>query len=812
MRRLTLSLILLLFGLDAFCQVDNAGTIKGVISKLQSFYSENTLEKVYLHLDRPWYYAGDTLYFKGYVTFGEQHEPSKQSEVLYVDLIDPENKLQHSIKLQLNNGLAWGDFTLPDSLRKGNYRIRAYTKLMQHVNGAIQFEQVIPVESANIAKTAKPFQNKAKPDIQFFPEGGDMIFGVTSKIAFKAIDGNGMGLDVKGSIIDNKGDTITSFNSSHLGMGFFFIHPEEGKTYKANVVYADGSQASFDLPPPVTNGIALKVYNDDPDKITVGVRTNKAFFDRNKGQSFYIMMNSGVNVADGAIKLNNPSMDIDVHKKGFRTGVVQLTLFSATGEPLSERLAFIRRPDLLKLDVSSNKTSYNDYEKVSLNLSAKTASDSLVSGHFSVSVIDESKVPVNENNENTILTWLLLSSDLKGYIEQPNYYFTNVNKQTTADLDILMLTQGYSRFTWKQLLEKGYPQVNYQAEKGLDIKGIITATQGKSAAGIKIDLANLEGGPMIKGVTDSTGAFDFKYLCFNDSTRFLLKAVSDKTRKRLSIKYLAEVPEPVTEGHWPHLQQHAGQFLTLASLQDSASLANYFGKYSPGKGVLLKEVKISESKADEYKTIPYTGDADQVVSFENSTSDGLLSDKLNGILLGVIFIPNQSFPNIKVPYLTVAQRLYGIRPMLIMVDGIKLPPLTSIDEIPFNDVQKVEVYRSASAGAFGALGGAGVISITTYKGPRPINHMQASDIMQITVHGFYKAREFYSPKYESTYNLNRSDKRSTIYWNPEIVSDKNGNASFEYFNAGGQGTYRVVIEGIDEKGNIGRQVYTYKVE
>ncbi|MBS1520772.1 MAG: TonB-dependent receptor [Bacteroidetes bacterium] len=813
MRKLALSLILLLFILNAFCQVDNAVPIKGVISKLQSFYSGNTLEKVYLHLDKPWYFVGDTLYFKAYVTFGEQHEPSKLSEVLYVDLINPENKFLHSIKLQLNNGLAWGDFTLPDSLRKGNYKIRAYTKLMQHVTGECLFEQIIPVESSYNPKVVKLPQKDTKPDIQFFPEGGDMIFGVTSKIAFKAIDGNGAGLDVKGNITDNKGDTITTFNSSHLGMGFFFLHPEEGKNYKANVIYPDGRQASIDLPAPVSSGIALKVYNDDPDKLTIGVRTNKAFLDNNKGQSFYIVMNSGVNVADGTIKLTNPSMDVDLPKKRFRTGVVQLTLFSSSGEPLSERLAFIQRPDLLKLDVSSDKSTYNDYEKVSLSLSAKTASDSLVSGHFSVSVIDESKVSVNENNENTILTWLLMSSDLKGYIEQPNYYFADINKQTISDLDVLMLTQGYRRFTWKQLLGKGYPPVAYQAQKGLDIKGVITAAQGKSVAGIKVDLANLDGGPMMKGVTDTSGAFDFKYLCFSDSTRFLLKAVSDKNKNKLIIKYIEETPDPVIEGYLPQARLLAtDKFLTLASLEDSTSLANTFSKYSLGKGIMLKEVKIRQSKPEEYRTIPYAGDADQVVSFENSTSDGLLSDKLNGILLGVMFITDTNFPNVKIPYLTVAQRLKGYRPMLIMVDGAKLPPGSSIDEIPFNDVQKVEVFRNASASAFGSLGGGGVISITTYKGPRPISRMPARDVLQIAAHGFYKARGFYSPKYQNTFNANYIDKRATVYWAPEIVTDKNGNAAFEFYNAGGQGVYRVVVEGIDDKGNIGRQVYRYKVE
>lgn len=822
MRRSALSFILLLSSLNAFCQVDNVVPIKNVISKLQSFYSGNTIEKVYLHLDKPWYFAGDTLYFKAYVTFGEQHEPYKQSEVLYVDLINPENKLQHSIKLQLNNGLAWGDFTLPDSLCKGSYHIRAYTKLMQYVNGAMQFEQIVPVESSYVNRAAKFSKNNVKPDIQFFPEGGEMISAVTSKVAFKAIDGTGMGLDVKGNITDNQGDTITSFSSSHLGLGFFFLHPEEGKSYKANVVYADGSHASADLPVPVSNGIILKVSNDDAGKLTIGIRSNKAFFERNKGQSFYIVMNSGVNVANGIIRLTNPSMDIDLPKNRFRTGILQLTLFSSSGEPLTERLVFIRRPDLLKLDVSSDKLSYNGYEKVSLSIATKTALDSLVPGHFSVSVTDESKVPVNENNENTILTWLLLSSDLKGYIEQPNYYFTDTNKQTASDLDVLLLTQGFRRFSWKQLLNNGYPVGTYQVQKGLDIKGVITAAQDKPVAGTKVDLANLNGGPMIKGITDSAGAFDFKYLCFSDSTRFLLKAVSDKNRKRLSIRYIEEAPASLAENYLPQTRHLADKFLTLVSLQDSTELANDFSKYKLGKGIMLKEVNINQLKPEEFKSIPYAGNADQVVRFEEllpNGGGGTVSDHLNGLLMGVSFRETER-PGVRIPYLSVPITL-GIRnnvvtesnpPMLIIVDGIKMTEGTALDDIQLNDVEKVEVYRNASASVFGAFGSPGVISVTTYKGNGPNHHPARTDVLQIVAHGFYKAREFYSPKYQSVYNTTRTDNRSTIYWKPEIVTDKNGNASFEFYNSGGQGSYRVVVEGIDDKGNVGRKVYRYRVE
>ena len=137
-------------------------------------------------------------------------------------------------------------------------------------------------------------------------------------------------------------------------------------------------------------------------------------------------------------------------KRRLSTGVTTITLFSPNNEPLCERLIFIQNYDQLNLNVTTNKARYAPRENITLKLNAKTRADSAVVGHFSVAVTDESKMPDDENNETTILTSLLLTSDLKGYIEQPNYYFNHINDTTTKNLDLVMLTHGYRRFEWKR--------------------------------------------------------------------------------------------------------------------------------------------------------------------------------------------------------------------------------------------------------------------------------------------------------------------------------------------------------------------------
>lgn len=257
--------------------------------KLEKYKSTHITEQAYLHFDKPYYAAGDTIYFKAYVTVGERHELSALSGVLHVELINTQSKVDQSLLLKIVNGVCWGDFALPDSLPKGEYRVRAYTKwILKDGDGSV-FSQTVPVGSAvqtKIAESATRQPAAGKPDLQFFPEGGALISGLKSKIAFKAVGFNGLGLDVKGTITDNAGNTVTTFASTHLGMGYTDITPEAGKSYKANVTFADGSQNTIDLPLPAGDGISLAVENDSLQKTTVFINANKPYFEQNRDKDY----------------------------------------------------------------------------------------------------------------------------------------------------------------------------------------------------------------------------------------------------------------------------------------------------------------------------------------------------------------------------------------------------------------------------------------------------------------------------------------------------------------------------------------------
>jgi hypothetical protein len=224
--------------------------IKDVVTRLQTLSSDRVIEKAYLHFDKSYYDPGDTIYFKAYVTAGERHELSKISGVLHVDLISKgDSVIMQSLILQLTNGQAWGDFALPAYIPKGNYRVRAYTQWMQNSGSKYFFDKNIPVTGRSISKmTGAVKTTDKKIDVQFFPEGGSFVNAVPCKMAFKALGSDGLGVNIKGVIVDNLNKEVTKFASTHLGMGQFFITAEDGKSYKAKITYPDGSVNTIDLP------------------------------------------------------------------------------------------------------------------------------------------------------------------------------------------------------------------------------------------------------------------------------------------------------------------------------------------------------------------------------------------------------------------------------------------------------------------------------------------------------------------------------------------------------------------------------------
>ncbi|HTK20357.1 MAG TPA: carboxypeptidase-like regulatory domain-containing protein, partial [Mucilaginibacter sp.] len=550
-------------------------------NKIQTYSEAHKIENAYLHFDKPYYAAGDTIYFKAYV-INSLHQLSESSRILTAEIIKPSGDILSTLKLPLTNGTAAGDFVLPDSLNGGTYRIKAYTNIMQHAGEDESFNQDLKIVNVpkNVAvseishdknqKDNAALSNTTSPkkiDVQFFPEGGNLVNGVLSKIAFKAIAPNGSGTEIKGVITDESGNQVASFSSQHLGMGVITFKPTANKKYTSNITY-NGGTANFDLPNAVDTGYALAIDNSNPDYLKVNISSGQ----QNNGNQVTLVGQSRGNVSYfTTIRLANHSSSTTIAKDILPEGIVQFTLF-ANREPMNERLIFIRHHGEFSLKLSTDKPVYHTRDKVSASV-AVTANNNPAMGSFSVTVNNLDQVPVNENNESSILSNLLLTSDIKGYVEMPGYYFNDKNEKATSDLDVLMLTQGYHRFEWRQILnDKSIPEI-YQPERLSIVSGIINSAGGKPIPHAKVSMTSISKAFFnLDTLADEQGKFTFEHFLITDSIRYIIQATDKSLRKNSFIsldqhKY-QKIPQAMIASDTATVKENA-QLLAFSNLSNT---------------------------------------------------------------------------------------------------------------------------------------------------------------------------------------------------------------------------------------------------
>ncbi len=472
--------ILSITGLNSFSQ--NRDKVIDTISiRLEKFNNSYPQEKVYLHFDKPFYIPGETIWYKAYLVDAADNTPSSLSKIIYTELLDKNGKIIIRQILKAGNGFANSEFLLPESLLQGKYQVRAYTNWMRNFDQEFFFtkeillfdpqqEYDIPEADSSGQATGNEPANK-KIDLQFFPEGGYLVTGLTSKVAFKAIDESGGGIHIKGEITDQDDNPITSFESFHLGMGAFMLKPEKGKTYSANIIQENNKRINYALPTVLEEGLVMAADNSSADVIRVIVQANETFLSNNSGKVLLMIQAAGkiYYTANGNFSKGSAFTAI-LPKTNLPAGIAQLTLFNADGNPECERLVFINRHNALQVKIETDKKTYNPREKVLLDISVSDLYGNPVAGNFSLSVTDVSQVVGVEKYSDNILTNLLLTSELRGNIEQPEFYFIKDNPDSETASDYLMLTQGWRRFLWKEILNDKWPSINYSFEKSFITK------------------------------------------------------------------------------------------------------------------------------------------------------------------------------------------------------------------------------------------------------------------------------------------------------------------------------------------------------
>ncbi len=762
-------------------------------------------EKIHLHLDKPYYAIGEEMWFKAYVVTAEKKEPSLLSNVLYIDLINDKNEVAKKAKLEVINGYANGNINLIDSLTTGIYRIRAYTNYMRNYDASFFFEKTINIVNVldkDIVKFKK--ENPLELSLKFFPEGGKLVTGIRSKVGIKALSSDGLGLNLSGYIVNKSKVKVAEFTTEFAGMGVFAFTPLPEEKYTAIVQLENGITKEFDVPKVEENGYVFSI-NHTESELTIRISLSSKLVD---GKELYVVgQANGKSYASFASKIDNSSVIAKLDKKLFPTGIVHFTLFDQLLNPISERLIFVNHNDSVKINIVNKSLANLIKKKAEFNVAITDINNEAIEGNYSIAVTDMDLVKLDENEETTILSNLLLTSDLKGFIEKPNYYFNTKNPDREKHLDNLLLTQGWSRFVWKDINNQAEPTITFRPEQSLEISGKIFNQYNKPLTNAKVSLFSTTPGLILKldTISDIKGNFVFDRLDLPYSASFIFQATDRKKSK--DVKITINEPPIVNKSTFYGLSYTIEPYI-----ENSKKMFQEMIKYNMmNSSILLNTVEIkSKSVLKPLLNVPNSANA-------SGAADQVITEKM---LVGAINIYSIFY---KTPGVIVRNGLiYGVRgrtsmssaqkPMLLIVDGVILPPDFLPDINPM-DIAGIEVLSSAyNSAVYGDDGAGGVIHITNKKGGIG-KGAAATNTAKVSNVGFNVIKEFYSPDYDDPKtNQQFQDLRSTIYWNPKLITDKSGTANFDYFNASTPGNYRITIEGIDAFGNIGRKVYTYEVK
>jgi TonB-dependent SusC/RagA subfamily outer membrane receptor len=768
-------------------------------------------EKVYLHLDRTFYTSHDDIWFKAYLIDAVTDKLSNTSNNLYVELISPGSEIIKRLCIRLDKGLGIGDFHLGDSIPSGKYQVRAYTNWMRNFGEVFFFKKEIDVENLIGLKTdVKPQVSREGIDVRFFPEGGQLIQDVYEIVGFKAITSDGYGCNVKGKVISSDGDTVDSFESNHLGMGSFSFISKKGKTYVAMGTSSNGIKFRTDLPVASKKGFALKVTEFDKDNLWVTIKTNQEMLSQCKNQELILAGTSHGNLfVTAKIKVKALLNSVAVPKSAFPEGIARITLEDTLGKPYCERLFYISGNKSYSLTIEADKKVIVPRQKVTLKISARDTSGNPVSAFLSLSAVNEDGLQ-KEVGKSNILSYFNLESEIRGVIEQPSYYFDPAAPDRLKALDNLLLTQGWRDFVWKYLSDTTI-KINYPIEKGLSVSGRLRRLMvDKPIANANIYMGMFgDAKPSIYFTkTDSTGKYYFDGLNFTGQRTVVISATNKNNRSQgwISLDSLFSLPPNVL--YSPIYKNELQNSEASEFKQEVIRKYNILKKYHLTDTIPLNEVVIqanrpAQAAEDDHFRLYGTPDYSLTVTDQYSSYRDVFQ-LIQGRVAGLSIIGMY-------PSISFSMRGSQGTP-LFLLDGMPVD-IDVIASVPVPDIDKVEVLKDgASLAIFGSRGGNGVISVFTKTGHpgsmKPVFHS-----INQNVNGFYQARTFYAPKYDiKKPEQEKPDLRTTVYWEPNIITDNQGNAFVSFFNSDDKDVVSIQVEGISESGVplVGKTNYEVK--
>ena len=848
------------------------------ILRLESFVKNISLfnrlyqqEKVYLHFDNTGYFLGESIWFKAYVTTASNLTATSMSRVLYVELLDMEGNIVNTQKLCITNGQADGSIPLTKiAMKSGFYEVRAYTKAMLNWDKEYLFSRVFPIfetpnkigdyEKKTIRLRSTSFQipqkreeapSAKKLNVAFYPEGGQLINGLASTVAFKVTDKEGQAQEAIGCICNAQGDTVSVFSTLHEGMGSFIYTPTNEKTNIWIRSKEEQKGTIFDLPTTELSGCTMQVQNMHPEQVRVMI----------SGTSEYNSIPLGLTVmCRGKLSLfkviqlkPETGCSLIIPKAELPGGVNQITLFTPEGKVLTERLVYISDTvPSLKMEVFSDKKQYKAFEPVNMGISVQSEAGSPVETTLSLAVHDR-KTEIPSVYDETLQTNLLLCSDLKGYVSNPEYYFESNDKAHRLALDLLMLTQGYRRYSWTQMAGVTPFAPTHKIEKGIVVEGSVKSIVRKKTQeniDVKISMFSDSTYQQASCSTDSVGGFNYMASDFFGKWNLQMETQKNGKRKEYWItldRGFSPQGRPYSfyDTYIPDMKASKDKKRFLLNEKKDAKDAEDFLNDSiemaeASKGAkTLKEVVVKGKKdpnafinrglnivydvAEEENKLE-----DQADAYKENVYDFLTH--VNPFFSYDAGYSNPRYKGLKV-YFKLSYSISGSSSINQSQSGESTTNVSSTNSTE-NSQGNTEQEKNADDVQINMLNSSDIESIAIvedrvvgytikpelaaiFPPPPPfvvivlklnnkrLKSREPIGVRVTTLQGFSQPRSFYSPNYKDYKLPKEEDFRRTLYWNPNVKTDSQGKASINFFNNATCKEMNISAETMTAKGIFG---------
>lgn len=771
----------------------NAQNIDSTLSKYSDSYGQ---ERIYLHYDKSSYAPGETIWFKAYLL--KTIFPDNESKTVYVDWSDENgNVLNHTISA-VEDATTSGQFEIPANFTGQFIHVKAYTKWMLNFDPVFLYNRDLKIISNKKGSTRS--EKIIIPELNFFPEGGDAINGVTNKIAFKANDQYGRPIQIKGIVKDNEGSVIDSLKILHDGMGYFFIIPHEGQTFSASWQDERGGEHVTLLPPVKNTGVSLRVALSQGSRI-FSVKATPAYASLISEVHILGTMyqqevfNLDETLTDGKTEGAIPTGSLP-------TGVLTITVFDKYWSPLAERITYINNEEYsFQTGITINTIGTGKRSKNELQISVPDE----VSSSLSVSVTDSR---IDYDSSDNIISHLLLTGELRGYVYSPEYYFLNNSDSIANQLDLVMLTHGWRRFDWQKVVKGEFPIIQYPKDTSyLFLSGKVfgaTPMQLKKAGDIILMLNQDSSGTQAFTIpVGPNGTFvDPSFILF-DSARIFYNFSNSRALKNISVKFMPDIMTPFlnntlggsTFGVSPETESDRYQIHLNDEVEEQ--LKHFNGK-------VLATIKIKSRPKTQTQVIndKYTNG---LFKAGNATELDLINDPLAVTYTDIVSyiqgkVPGLSFDNLANKFVWLRNRSGENGPALYLNEmGTTYDMISSI---PVANVAYIKVFKPGFVGGVGSGDGGAIVIYTRMGGDEQTVKEKGLDNDLVT--GYTPTREFYSPDYTKiNTNENKVDYRTTLYWNPSIITTPDGNTvNVTFYNNDITTSFRVVIEGMTTDGHI----------